>query len=155
MKLMLCMFRQAQKAQFQGVLVSNQLQTLAPATSGLAVVPQSAAEVATLVEDNNSKLTSSQQLVTAFDETQKARDTLQACLWREQKLLEELSKPVHDSLQQSLQVINMVATKLPLEDPQREQRHAEMLLRYTVTGIQIQSCCVCTILLQATVVAAC
>ena len=117
------MRQQAQKAQLETVLVSNHLQTPASAASGSAIVPQSATGTATLVADNNSKLTSCQQLVTAFGETQKARDRLQACLEREQKLLKELSKPVHDSLQRSLQVIKMAATKLRLDDPQREQRH--------------------------------
>ena len=134
-KLTLCMRRQAQKAQLEAVLVSNQLQTPTSAASGSAVAPQSATEIATLVADNNSKLTSCQQLVTAFGETQKARDRLQACLQEEQKLVKELSKPVHDSLQRSLQVIKIAATKLRLDDPQREQRHTEMLLRYTVNSL--------------------
>lgn len=136
------MRRQSQKAQLEGVSVSNELQTLAAAASGSTVVPQSIAELATLVEDNNSKLTSCGQLVTAFEETQKARDTLHACLEREQELLNKLDHPVQHSLQLSLQVVNTAATKMRLDDPQREQRHTEMLLRCTVTKASSSTCSV-------------
>ena len=137
-KLTVCEYRQAQKTRLESSLqqfaFNNEVQSFAAPASGLTPVPQSAAEVATLVANNNSKLMSCQQLATAFEETQKARDALHVCLEREQRLLNELEESVQHSLQLSLQVVNTAATRLRLDDPQREQRHTEMLLRYTVTG---------------------
>ena len=128
--------RQAQKTRLENGLqvlaVNNKLHTLAATASGMVCAPQSAAELATLVADNNSKLTSCWQLLTAFQETQRARDAFQACLEREDELLNGLDKPAHHSLQLSLQAVDSAATKLRLDDPQREQRHTEMLLRCTV-----------------------
>ena len=58
-KLTLCERRQAQKVQLEGVLaVSSDLPAAAAPASGLSSVPQSAAELASFVADNDSKLTS-------------------------------------------------------------------------------------------------
>lgn len=133
LKLQICIRRQSQKAQLDEVLVCNDLETNIAPGSGLPVVPQSAAELALLAAENNSKLTTCEQLVTAFGNTQKARDALNACLESEQKLLSQLDHPVQHSLQLSLQAVTLAATNLRLDDPQREQRQTEMLLRCTVT----------------------
>ena len=98
-------------------------------------MPQTGGELASLVADNNSKLASCQQLVRAFKETQTARDALQACLEREHKLLVALDEPVHNALQLSWQAVDIAAAKLRLDDPQREQRHTEMLLRCNICGL--------------------
>ena len=135
-KLSLCERRQAQKAhldnsmQEPAVKYCNELNTIAAPISGLAPVPQSRAELASLVADNSSKLASCQRLVTAFRQTHEARVALQACLEREQERLNEMEKPMHQSLQLLLQVIKLAAMKLQLDDPVREQRHTEMLLRW-------------------------
>ena len=91
-------------------------------------MPQSRAELASLVADNSSKLASCRRLVTAFRQTHEARVALQACLEREQERLKEMEKPMHQSLQLSLQAIKLAAMKLQLDDPVREQRHTEMML---------------------------
>ena len=138
MKLTLCERRLAQKVQLEGVLaVTSDLPAPAAPASGLASVPQSAAELASFVADNGSKLTSCQRLVTAFEKTKKARDALQACLEEEHQLLNELDKPVQHSLQLSRQAVNLAATKLRLDDPQREQWHTEMLLRCTTSEASV------------------
>ena len=134
-KLKLCESRQAQKTclenSMQLLAVKSELQTLAATTSGLAPPPQSSAELAKLAIDNSSKLASCWRLVRAFQKSQRARDTLQACLEVEHELLNEMDKPVRHSLQTSLQAVEMVSTNLALEDPQMEQRHTTLLLRCT------------------------
>ncbi|KAL3146451.1 hypothetical protein ABBQ32_003126 [Trebouxia sp. C0010 RCD-2024] len=121
-KLSLCERRQAQKTHLDSsmrvpaVKDCNELNSVATATSGLVPVPQSGAELA----DNSSKLAACQRLATAFQKSHQARDALQACLEREQELLNEIDQPMHQSLQLSLQVIKMAAMSLQSDDPVRE-----------------------------------
>ncbi len=80
-------------------------------------------------ERNYEQLAGFELMLVAFKATERAREQLQACLRQELTLVEELYKPVELGLQQSMQILQTTADKLQLHDPQREQRHTEMLLR--------------------------
>ena len=82
---------------------------------------------------NSSQMTACQCLVTAYAASKRAREQLQACLEEELKVLNELHDPVHLCLQQSVRILHTTADQLQGDDPQREQRYTEMLIRY-VTG---------------------
>ncbi len=82
--------------------------------------------------DNTSQMTACQRLVTAYAATKRAREQLQACLKEESKFLNELHQPVHLCLQQSIEILHTTADQLRRDDPQREQRHTEMLIRYVI-----------------------
>jgi len=47
-------------------------------------------------------------------------------------VLNELHDPVHICLQQPIKILYMTANQLRGHDPQREQRHTEMLIRYVI-----------------------
>lgn len=47
-------------------------------------------------------------------------------------MLNELHDPVHLCLQQSVEILHTTADRLLRDDPQREQRHIEMLIRYII-----------------------
>ena len=79
----------------------------------------------------------------AFEATKQAREQLQACLEQEQSLLNELQDPLYLCLQQSVQILQSTTNKLRLDNPQREQRHSEVLIRCGVASWQfvVSFCC--------------
>ena len=52
-------------------------------------------------------------------------------------MLNELHDPVHLCLQQSVEILHTTAHQLRGEDPQREQRHTEMLIRYVIGSFRL------------------
>ena len=56
----------------------------------------------------------------------------------------ELHDPVHLCLQQSVDILHMTAGQLRGDDPQREQRQSEMLIRYVINYFHCGcSSCIC------------
>jgi len=94
--------------------------------------------------ENTRQMTACQRLVTAYAATKCAREQLQACLEQESNVLNELHDPVHLCLQQSVDILHMTAGQLRGDDPQREQRHSEMLIRYVINYFHCGcSSCIC------------
>jgi len=87
--------------------------------------------------ENTRQLTACERLVTAYAATKCAREQLQACLEEESKVLNELHDPVHLCLQQSVEILHTTADQLRGDDPQREQRHTEMLIRYVIGSFSL------------------
>ena len=83
----------------------------------------------TIQAQNATQLRASLALLTAYRATEDAGARLQQCLQEEQILLECLEIPLQQSLGQSVQLIQFTADALQQEDPHRELRHTEMLLR--------------------------
>lgn len=78
---------------------------------------------------NATQLQASLALFAAYRATADARAHLQQCLQDEQKLLTSLEAPLQHCLAQSVLLMRSTADALQQEDPQRELRHTEMLLR--------------------------
>ena len=83
----------------------------------------------TVKQHAEAQLQASKGLVAAFADTQKARDQLQQCLEKENALLVSLHADLPQALAQSVQLVHQVADALQQEDPQRELRHTQAMLR--------------------------
>lgn len=111
------------------------LQCLLAADRDFADLPSGSAhsaatESATAVQSQNAtQLQASLALVAAYKATANARAHLQQCLEAEHKLLRSLEDPLQQCLAQSVQLMRSTADTLQQENPQRELRHTEMLLR--------------------------
>ena len=93
--------------------------------------PASWAESVSAVRERNAvHLQASLALAAAFKETQEAKACLQQCLQKEQSLLDCLEGPLQLAVGQSLQLVQSTASMLQQDNPQRELRHTEELLRY-------------------------
>lgn len=125
-KLQLTQKRHQQKASISSSMRSAKQQFAHVPSSSSA---SEALPIADIRSYNESQLQASLTLFTAFDETKKARDHLQQCLEREKALLTSLEAPLQQGLAQSVQLVQHVADALETEDPLRELRHTEMMLR--------------------------
>ncbi len=121
-----CMLRLCQKDSIQQSLADAAL-----VTAGISEMVESSQQwtVEQATGHNNDQLTACQQLIATFEATRQAKEQLQACLEQEQTLLNELQDPVNVCLQQTTQILRSTVDKMRLDDPQREQRHTEMLFR--------------------------
>ena len=135
-KLHLARRRQQQKENMLSCLLKQQQQFPNIACSSSTTASLSVADVKA---QNSINLQSSHALLAAFANTQKARDCLLQCLKAETGLLASLETPLQQAFAQSLQLVHFTRIALQKEDPQRECRHTEMMLRYN-------ACCVaCTV----------
>ena len=140
-KIDLCQRRQKHNASLQEVLQA----AAASATSKSELATSSQQwSLEHAKGENTTQITACQRLVTAYAATKHAREQLQACLEEESKVLNELHDPVHLCLQQSVEILHTSAGQLRGDNPQREQRHTEMLIRYVIDYFHCGcSSCIC------------
>ena len=126
LKLHLTQKRQQQKESILSSLQSaRQHFASVPSPSSACETPS----VAEVTSYNNVQLDASKALTRAFDDTQKAQDHLQHCLQREKALLTSLGWPLQQGMARSAQLVQQAADALQMEDPERELRHTQMMLR--------------------------
>lgn len=127
LKLQLAIQRQEQQASILSCLMTSQEQFAnSPSSSSLAA----SLSVADVKQHNSTQLQASSALSAAFADTQKARNHLQQCVEAEKTLLSVLKTPLQQAVAQSFQLVQLTASTLQNEDPARELRHTEMMLRY-------------------------
>ena len=88
-----------------------------------------------LISGNDAQLSACKRVVLALRATKAAQFQLQKCLDEEQTLLQKLQGPMQACVINTKQLISKTCEQLSSSNPKREQRHAEMLMRY------IESCC--------------
>ena len=85
---------------------------------------------ADIVSSNDEQLSACREAVLALRATKEARLQLQKCLDEEEAVLNRLQKPMQACIANTRNLIGSTAGQFRSSDPQRDKRHAEMLVRW-------------------------